>query len=162
MDLCIVPIEPKHREGARDVAFAVAYAFFGEGKPFDEWVERVRRSWLAPDVEHLDTYYSEHGGAFWVLLEGERVVGTCGVRRFDDHSCELKRMYLLPSVRGQGWGRQMALLAIEWARDQGYRTMKLDTDRVLTRAIRLYTSLGFVPIPRYNQSGADLFFELTL
>ena len=158
----IVPIERAHREAARDVAFAVAYEFFGEGEPFEAWRERVSQSWLAPDAQAFDIYYPQKGGAFWVLLDGEEVVGTCGVRPLEPSVCELKRMYLLPRVRGLGWGRQMALVALDWARASGFQFMRLDTDAVLTSAIALYRSLGFEPIARYNQSGADLFFELKL
>ncbi len=163
MKLQIAGLQNEHEDGAREVIFAVAFEFFGRGEEFESWKTRVGQTWLARDVDDLAAHYGEqNGGAFWVLLDGEKVVGTCGVRRLDEDVCELKRMYLLPSVRGFGWGRTLAQSAVEWARGARFQLMRLDSDHELTAALSLYRSLGFVPIERYNQSGADLFFELKL
>lgn len=158
----IAPIESHQDEAARRVIFAVAFEFFGRGEEFEAWKTRVSQTWLSSQINDLSTLFSRDGGAFWVLLDGEEVVGTCGVLWVDERSCELKRMYLLPRARGLGWGRKMAQTAIEWARGAGFKLMRLDTDDELVAATALYQSLGFKPIPRYKQSGAGLFFELKL
>ena len=160
--LRIAPLRPDQNEAARAVIFAVAFEFFGDGEEFETWKSRVRQTWLARDVDNLTAHYGGENGAFWVLLNKGEVVGTCGVRRLEEGVCELKRMYLLPRVRGFGGGRQLAQTAIEWARGAGFKVMRLDSDHVLVAALSLYRSLGFVPIPRYNEGGADLFFELRL
>lgn len=162
MNLSIAPLSPHQNEAARTVIFAVAYEQFGRGEEFESWRERVRTTWLARDVDDLAEHYGGGRGAFWVLLDGEEVVGTCGVRPLEAKVCELKRMYFLPRVRGLGWGRRMALTAIDWARGAGYELMRLDSEPNLIAATALYRSLGFAPIPRYKDSGAALFFELRL
>lgn len=162
LTLRIAPIEAHQNEAARALIFDVAFEFFGRGEEFDAWKTRVSQTWLSQDVDELATLFPRNGGAFWVLLDGEQVVGTGGVKRLCEETCELKRMYLLPRARGLGWGRKMALTAIEWARGAGYKRMRLDTDDELVAATALYQSLGFRPIPRYKQSGAGLFFELKL
>lgn len=162
MNFQIEPLSPARIEAAQTVIFGVAFEFFGKGEEFNSWKMRVRQSWLARDVDNLGAHYGGQNGAFWVLLDGAHVVGTCGVRSLEANVCELKRMYLLPGARGQGGGRQLAQIAIEWARGAGFEAMRLDTDHVLVAALSLYRSLGFSPIPRYNESGADLFFELKL
>lgn len=158
----IAPIRPDQNEAARRAIFAVAFEFFGRDEEFEAWKKRVSQTWLAQDVDELSDLFPRNGGAFWVLLDGEEVVGTGGVKRVDEETCELKRMYLLPRARGLGWGRKMAQTAIEWARGAGYKRMRLDTDDELVAATALYQTLGFKPIPRYKQSGAGLFFELKL
>ncbi|EEC0941988.1 N-acetyltransferase [Salmonella enterica subsp. enterica] len=35
--------------------------------------------------------------------------------------CELQKMYLLPSVRGQGLAKKLALMALEYTREQGFK-----------------------------------------
>lgn len=163
MKLHIEPLEPEQEEAAREVIFAVAFEFFGKNEDFELWKTRVRKTWLARDVDELAAHYGhENGGAFWVLLDGEEVVGTCGVRHLEDDVCELKRMYILPRARGKGGGRALAQTAIQWARGAGFHWMRLDSDHELVAALALYRSLGFAPTERYNQSGADLFFELKL
>ncbi len=160
--LRIAPIEPDQNEAARKVIFAVAFEFFGRGKEFEVWQKRVGQTWLAQDVDELATLFARNGGAFWVLLDGEEVVGTGDVKRIDEQTCELKRMYLLPRVRGLGWGRRLTQTAIEWARQVGFQVMRLDTDEELVAATALYQTLGFKPIPRYKETGGGLFFELKL
>lgn len=162
LTLRIAPIEPGQNEAARAIIFAVAFEFFGRDEEFEAWKARVSQTWLAQDIDELVTLFPKNGGAFWVLLDGEQVVGTGGVKRVDRETCELKRMYLLPRARGLGWGKKMARTAIEWARAAGFERMRLDTDDELVAATALYQSLGFAPIPRYKPSGAGLFFELKL
>ncbi len=162
MKLQIEPLLPGQTEAAREVIFAVAFEFFGRNEEFESWKTRVSQTWLARDVDDLLAHYGGENGAFWVLLDETGVVGTCGARRLEAGMCELKRMYVLPRARGFGGGRALAQTAIEWARKEGFRAMRLDSDHVLVAALSLYRSLGFVPIERYNGSGADLFFELAL
>ena len=57
--------------------------------------------------------------------------------------CELQKMYFLPEVRGFGVARELALRAMEHARQRGFRHCYLETTGSLTRAIKLYESLGF-------------------
>lgn len=60
--------------------------------------------------------------------------------------CELQKMYFLPSVRGLGLARELALRAMDFARQRGFRRCYLETTGSLTRAIKLYQSLGFEQI----------------
>jgi len=157
--LRLAPLEFRQVEAARNVIYTVAHELFA--RP-DESPEAFRARLIevgaTSDIEALPNSYP----AFWTLLDGEKVVGTCGVRALDASTCELKRMYFLPRVRGLGWGRRMAQTAIQWAKSAGFERMRLDTDHQLVAARRLYESLGFQPIPRYNNSMAELFFERAL
>lgn len=158
----IAPIEPHQIEAAQSVIYAVGHELFARPhESLELFRARLVENGATSDIETLEEHYLARG-AFWVLLLGEGVVGTCGVRPLEAGVCELKRMYFLPEVRGLGWGRRMAQSAIGWARDAEFSTMRLDTDRQLVAARALYQSLGFVEIARYNDNAAELFFELKL
>lgn len=92
-------------------------------------------------------------------------VGTGALRRLDDTSAELKRMYTVASVRGMGVGRAL-LDALELhAREQGWTTLRLETGPLQHEAIGLYKCAGYVPIPQFGQyTGApqSLCFERVL
>ncbi|MBT8447170.1 MAG: GNAT family N-acetyltransferase, partial [Gammaproteobacteria bacterium] len=78
-------------------------------------------------------------------------------------SIELRKMYFSPSIRGRGWGRLMVqrMMAIE--RSRGYRRIELLTASVLTGAIGLYRSCGFVRMPGdASISRCDRAFERVL
>jgi putative acetyltransferase len=136
----------------------------------DDWAaaERLIRAYLAElpfevdfqDVdEELAALPSAYGGPDGTLLlahdDAEGAVGVVGIRRFDEHDAELKRMYLEPGARGTGAGRALAEAAISAARSCGYRRMLLDTVARLAPAIAIYEGLGFVEIEPYRHNPLD-------
>ena len=59
------------------------------------------------DLHDIQASYFEDGGAFDLLVDGSgQVVGSVGLCRVSDSTCELRKMYLAPEVRGCGWGRR--------------------------------------------------------
>jgi putative acetyltransferase len=99
------------------------------------------------DLEDVDESYRRGGGEFWVVeSSGGRIVGACGV--WPDPSepgrCELRKMYLDPSLRGRGIGGQLLALALDHARAAGFRRMELETNHAMAAAIALYQRAGFV------------------
>ena len=97
------------------------------------------------------TFPDIYDALFLARVDGE-AVGACGIKPFRDGICELKRLFVLPSGRGHGLGRKLLEMAISEARDLGYATMYLDTDRGLTHANAIYEALGFADIGVYYSS----------
>jgi GNAT superfamily N-acetyltransferase len=58
-------------------------------------------------------------------------------------SAEVKRMYVQPARRGEGWAYRLAENLIAEARNIGYRDLKLDTLEWMKEARSLYARLGF-------------------
>jgi GNAT superfamily N-acetyltransferase len=59
-------------------------------------------------------------------------------------------MWVAPSVRGLGFARRMLAALEQQARALGFTTLRLETNRALTEAIRLYQSAGYVEVPPFN------------
>jgi ribosomal protein S18 acetylase RimI-like enzyme len=59
-------------------------------------------------------------------------------------------MWVAPRARGLGLGRRLLAELERHAREAGVRTLRLDTNRVLTEALSLYRSAGFHEIDRFN------------
>ncbi len=99
------------------------------------------------DLLDIERAYHQGGGRFDVLETSEpAIVGTVGLLPIREGVCELRKLYLRPAWRGRGLGRRLLVHALQQARELGFGRMELETASVLTDAIRLYESFGFVPI----------------
>jgi GNAT superfamily N-acetyltransferase len=99
-------------------------------------------------------------GAFLVAsVDGEPV--ACGaVKSIAPGVGSLKRMWVAGSVRGLGFGRRMLAALESQARELGLSTLRLETNRALVEAIRLYQSSGYVEVAAFNTDPyADHWFE---
>ena len=92
------------------------------------------------------------------------LAGSAAVKHLPDGAAELKRLYVRPAARGTGLGKQLAVAAIDRARELGYTVMRLDTLPRMEAARGIYASLGFKscePWVEHPIAGV-LFFELNL
>jgi putative acetyltransferase len=111
------------------------------------------------DLKDIEANYLNRGGVFDVIEDGEgNIVGTYGLYPLNESTCELRKMYLVPAVRGQGLGEYVLGKAVERAKEMGFKEMVLETSSKLAAAIQLYRKFGFRPIqikhvtPRADQS----------
>jgi len=116
------------------------------------------------ELNALPGDYVPPHGCLLLAREGADVAGCVGVRRLDTETCEMRRLYVRPHLRGAGAGRALAAAAVAHARTLGYRRLCLETLPTMLEARSLYASLGFASCaPHYDNScvGSDC-FELKL
>lgn len=135
---------------------------------------REYERWLDTDLcfqgfeEELKTLpgrYAEPDGRLLLAYIAEELAGCVAMRKLEDGVCEMKRLYLRPAARGCGLGNLLIERVIEEARKEGYALIRLDTyPKKMGKAVSLYESHGFRPIPPYyeNPHGDVLFMELSL
>jgi GNAT superfamily N-acetyltransferase len=87
-----------------------------------------------------------------------KVLGCGGVRVLGEGTVELRRMWLVPDVRGQGLGRFLLRALENRARALGGRRVVLSLNRALTEALALYESAGYSPVEAFEENPyVDLF-----
>jgi GNAT superfamily N-acetyltransferase len=102
-------------------------------------------------------------GAFVLMRIAGEPVACGGLKRLDDNTAEIKRMYVVPRVRGQGLSRLLLEDLEERARELGYSRARLDTGDRQPAAAALYDDAGYRRIPDYNGNRlARLWFEREL
>lgn len=102
-------------------------------------------------------------GVFLVARHDTEPVACGGVQRLGVEVAEIKRMWVAPEYHGRGLGRSLLGQLERHASAMGYRTIRLDTNSVLTEAISMYERAGYVEIERYNDNPYALrFFEKRL
>ena len=116
------------------------------------------------EVANLPGEYSPPEGIILVAYEGTEIAGCVALRKLEEGTWEMKRLYVRPHFRGEGIGKRLSTEIIEEARKRGYQRMRLDTMPSMQNAIKLYRTLGFREIDpyRYNPQPGALFFELVL
>jgi molybdopterin-guanine dinucleotide biosynthesis protein A/GNAT superfamily N-acetyltransferase len=145
----IAPFEKKHAEG-----FAALVA------------DTLREFGFERDPE-LDSDLDDPAGkyvALWIASAGGEVAGAVALRDLGDGVYELKRMYLRSAYRGRGVGKRLLATALDWARANGVRVIRLDTTERMVAARRLYEAAGFVRAPGEapRQGQQRLLYELRL
>ncbi len=115
-------------------------------------------------TDHLfELFEATPASGYFVAEQQGKLIGGAGVFPTDGlpaGTCELVKMYLLPSARGSGLGRHMINQCMELARELGYGQMYLETMPEFSKAVSIYTKLGFTglagPMGNSGHSGCDI------
>jgi len=101
------------------------------------------------ELAGLPGAYAPPSGRLLLAWTGDVAVGCAALRRLDDQSCEMKRMFVSPAAQGRGAGRALAAELIRAASAEAYTSMYLDTSIRQAEALTLYRSLGFTEVEPY-------------
>lgn len=132
MDIQIIPYQDKYKT-----------AFY---KLNEEWITKFF-TMEQPDRDALENpqgYILDKGGAIFVALLKDEPVGVCALIKRDDISCyELAKMAVSPKAQGQSIGYLLGKAIIEKAASLKTNRVFLESNTILTPAIKLYEKLGF-------------------
>ncbi|MHA2104563.1 MAG: GNAT family N-acetyltransferase [Candidatus Hodarchaeales archaeon] len=89
-------------------------------------------------------------GTFFFTKTDGIISGMGGLRKIDETTGEIKRMFVKPIFRGKKIGRLILENLVSKSNFIGYKKLKLDTIVFMKSAIGLYKSFGFKEISRYD------------
>ncbi len=105
------------------------------------------------------------GVAFFVLRADGEPACCGGVQLFGTDYGEVKRMYVRPQYRGQGFGKLMLDHLVAYTQAHGVDVLRLETGIHQREAIGLYERMGFTRIPPFGEYTDDpnsVYFEKRL
>jgi GNAT superfamily N-acetyltransferase len=111
------------------------------------------------DLQDIPKKYSGRG-KFWVAIDGEKVVGTVGVREYEGDMAKLRRMFVQKEYRGTGLAKQLLGIALQFAKEMNYKKITLNTHVNMQRAHSFYKKNNFIFVG--NKNSAMISFKRSL
>ncbi len=110
-----------------------------------ELAVQYRTRSLETELSTLPGVYAPPKGKLLLATVAGQPVGCVGLRPFpQDGACEMKRLYVRPTFRGEKVGKELVERVVEEARVMGYSRLRLDTHPpTMQAAVALYRRFGF-------------------
>src|SRR5262245_19863982 len=135
---------------------------------FLEYADSLEIDLCFQDFDHelanLPGDYTPPDGLLLIARIDGSTAGCIALRKLEEGTCEMKRLFVRPQFRGLKVSRALAEALIAKARMLGYARMRLDTLPSMKSAQALYQSMGFNEIPPYRHYQIEVvrFLELVL
>jgi DNA-binding MarR family transcriptional regulator/GNAT superfamily N-acetyltransferase len=99
-------------------------------------------------------------GTFLIAVSDSLPIGCVGLKGTGIEVAEIKRLWVCQTARGFGIAKRLMHTVESVARELSVKTLRLDTNRALPEALKLYRTSGWVEIDRFNEDPyPDHFFE---
>jgi putative acetyltransferase len=86
-----------------------------------------------------------------IAYENSKAVSCGAIKKYDENTMEVKRMFTSPESRGKGLAGMIISELQNWAKEMDYHRFILETGIRQKEAISLYNKTGFILIPNYGQ-----------
>jgi putative acetyltransferase len=158
--LIIRPIELKDNASLAKV-IRDALTEFGANKPGTVYFD--------PTTDALYELFQAPGSYYFVATINDELVGGCGIfptENLPTGTCELVKLYLKATARGTGLGKKLMQQAMQWAKENGYTQVYLESMPELSKAVSIYENVGFErinqPLGNSGHSGCDIWMTKQL
>jgi putative acetyltransferase len=134
---------------------------FGANKPGTVYFD--------PTTDALFELFQTPGSYYFVATINHKVIGGCGIfptLNLPEGTCELVKLYLDPMARGTGLGKKLMLQSMQWAKENGYNQIYLESMPELSKAVSIYEKVGFQriaqPLGNSGHCGCDIWMTKQL
>lgn len=121
------------------------------------------------EVDDMFRAYNRARAGYFVIVQDDRVLGGGGWAPLEGggaSTCELRKMYFMPELRGLGLGQRVLSMCIEGAKRDGFHAMYLETLTSMQQAQALYRRNGFRmldgPMGKTGHFSCDTFYARDL
>lgn len=139
-----------------------ALAEFGANKPGTVYYD-------ATTDALYELFAATPGSRYYVAELDGHLIGGAGIfpsPGLPPDTCELVKMYLAAEARGKGTGKLLIEHALQFARENGYKKVYIETMPELRKAMSVYEKFGFRyldgPLGNTGHFGCDIWMLLEL
>lgn len=130
----IISYDPNYAEDFKELNLAWLNKYF--------WVESHDEEVLGSP----EKYIIEPGGSIFFAEEDGRIIGTVALMKMEERVYELTKMAVTPEFQGKKIGQKLMAHTIGFAKDQGWDSLIIYSNRKLENAIYIYQKYGFEEI----------------
>ncbi|MDM8165004.1 GNAT family N-acetyltransferase [Roseovarius sp.] len=157
--IAIRPITP----GDADWIVARHGALYAQEAGFDDTFGKL----VAEIVANFVASHDPAGEQGWVAEKDGRRLGCIFCVRLEEETAKLRLFLVEPEARGTGLGRRLLETCLGFAKDCGYRRLKLWTHESHRAACALYRARGFacessVPVRSFGQDLVEQSWSIDL
>ncbi len=159
-----IQIRPIEQKDNIDIAKVIRGALeeFGANKPGTVYFD--------PTTDALfELFNNTPGSYYYIATIDNNVVGGGGIfptENLPEGTCELVKLYLHKDARGTGLGKQLLNTAMQWAKENGYTQVYLESMPELSKAVTIYENVGFKrihqPLGNSGHCGCDIWMVKNL
>jgi putative acetyltransferase len=159
-DIQIRPIAPNDNVALAKV-IRDTLTEFGANKPGTVYFD--------PTTDAVYELFRTPGAVYFVATIDNSLVGGCGIyptENLPNGTCELVKLYLKTEARGTGLGKKLLEISMQWAKDNGYTQVYLESMPELDKAVSIYEKMGFKrnqqPLGNSGHCGCDIWMTKQL
>ena len=159
-----IQIRPIEQKDNLDIAKVIRGALeeFGANKPGTVYFD--------PTTDALfELFNNTPGSYYYIATIDNNVVGGAGIfptENLPNGTCELVKLYLHKDARGTGLGKELLNTAMQWAKENGYTQVYLESMPELSKAVTIYENVGFKrihqPLGNSGHCGCDIWMVKNL
>ncbi len=105
------------------------------------------------DINDIEGTYLGERNTFLVFQNGNRIVGTVGIKSDSDKTALLRRLFVAPDERKKGIGSSLLAESISFCRDKGYKEIVFRATDRMGAAMSLIKKHGFAEKEKLEIAG---------
>ncbi len=122
----------------------------------DSEFHAVREAYPTKDIERIEDAYGGLGEAFFVAVNGQKVIGSVAIKKEDERVALLRRLFVDPQYRKQSLGIKLIDRAIKFCDEVGYQELIFKTTSQMEGAVKLCQKCGFTQRAKLHLGAIEL------
>ncbi|NVM17203.1 MAG: GNAT family N-acetyltransferase [Candidatus Lokiarchaeota archaeon] len=115
------------------------------------------QNYVEKTLKEISSYFPPEG-IYYIIQKNSFTIGMGALRTIKSGIGEIKRMYIRPEYRGNGYGKEILEILLQKGKEFEFSSIRLDTGKFMVAAQQVYRLAGFQERGQYLESEVPKFF----